>query len=185
MGSSVHKDSIGRGEVEGRQEALLHAQNKSTGVNSDRWISRESDQTASRFEVVKMKAYVTSRAQATNFPVNGKGCHVLFQEPDYQYADGLPFGGWHDTIVIECHDITKPEDGYVHFSQEMAARLAEFLKKNEGRGFLVSCDAGLSRSVAAGAILRDYFGYNVMFESAGDDEFRNVLIYTRLARILR
>jgi len=131
------------------------------------------------------KAYVVDRSRAREFPVNPPGCHILLQEPNHKYGDGLPRSGWYDTIVFNVHDITKPVDGYAHFTDAMALRLADFLTKNEGRPMLVSCDAGLSRSVAVGATLRDRFGYDVTFVCSGDDRFRNVLIYTKLAREFR
>jgi hypothetical protein len=136
-------------------------------------------------KMMNRKAYVVDRRRARQFPVNPKGVHILFQDPTFRYDDNLPFPGWHETIVIGVHDIAKPVSGYIHFNSDMSVQIATFLLGNEGRPMLVSCDAGLSRSVAVGAILRDRFSYDVDFVCAGSDQFRNVLIYTGLMREFR
>jgi predicted protein tyrosine phosphatase len=133
---------------------------------------------------VKKAAMVVSRVAAGEITPMSGACHILIQDPSYGYTDGLPKSGWHDSIVIRCHDIIRPTDGYVHFTPDMAVELVGFIRRNEGRPMLVSCDAGLSRSVAVGSILKDCFGYGVRYD-CGTDEHRSVLIRAEVMRILR
>jgi len=82
-------------------------------------------------------------------------CHIVLEEPGYGYKTKLPREGWRDSIVFQIHDITREMDGYVHFTEEMGVLLIDFIRRNEGANMLVNCDAGMSRSVAVGCILRD------------------------------
>jgi hypothetical protein len=45
---------------------------------------------------------------------------------------------------------------------------------------VVHCDMGLSRSVAVGAFLRDYYGAKVTFHTSGRDDRKNPLLYELL-----
>jgi hypothetical protein len=130
------------------------------------------------------RAWVLNRDMASGVKPLPDVCHILFEDPG-RMDSNLPKKGWLASIVIRCHDITKPIKGYTHFTEAMAKDLMSFIEGHQGRSMVVSCDAGLSRSVAVGVILRDYFEYDVKFLAAGDDSFRNVLICATLARKIR
>ena len=129
-------------------------------------------------------AFVVNRRVAETMKPNREACHIVLQEPNYQYPVELPQQGWHDSIVFNVHDICDAVPGYTHFTENMARDLIAFIERNKGRDMLVNCDAGMSRSVAVGCLLRDWLGYKAIFHSAGTDAHRNILIYGTVMSIL-
>ena len=59
-------------------------------------------------------------------------------------------------------------------TEEMAKELWKFVKKNEDSHFVVHCDAGVSRSVAVGTVLRDELGMELSLLSYPWEECRNL-----------
>ena len=93
---------------------------------------------------------------------------------------------WTDSIVLEFHDIL-PNDTvdrpYILFSEQMASKLFEFIsKRGNGRSFLVHCDAGMSRSVAVGMFIKEYYNYFLHLEVAQDCSAYNVHVFNLLRR---
>lgn len=104
------------------------------------------------------------------------------------YAE-LPIGfdGWKDSIKLEFDDVVNLSDrryGFdsLRFSGEMAESLLDFIEKHKGSNFVIHCDAGISRSVAVGAFLRDFYDYEARFYVTKHDEHRNMWVYNLLRR---
>ena len=80
-------------------------------------------------------------------------------------------------------DIEAPIDGLCEFRNEDAVRMAKFIKKNFNKvdKFIVTCDAGYSRSAGIGAAISKYFYNNDMeyFNSNGK-YCPNMLCYKKL-----
>lgn len=84
-------------------------------------------------------------------------------------------------LIIICHDVTVPSAHWVQFHEGHAEQILEFV---EGKQHLIiHCDAGMSRSVAVGAFLRDYFGAQVVFLEGYGDGRKNILVYNTLRRV--
>ena len=80
-------------------------------------------------------------------------------------------------------DIEAPVDGLCEFRDEDVIRMAKFIKKNFNKvdKFIVTCDAGYSRSAGIGAAISKYFYNNdkEYFDSNGK-YCPNMLCYRKL-----
>lgn len=107
------------------------------------------------------------------------------------YSDSPPMTGWKDVLRLDFDDIVSPPPegipyNNVIFTEEMAAKTVDFIKKYDGSPFIVHCDAGISRSVAVGSFMEQAFGYTADYVAAGErgDQFRNVHVVSLLKRQL-
>lgn len=62
-------------------------------------------------------------------------------------------------------------------------KVYSFIRRHRGKDFVVHCDAGISRSVAVAAWMRDRMGYCARFTSCGTDHFQNRLVYQMLQKV--
>lgn len=119
-------------------------------------------------------------------------CLVSISTPRFEYARDMTKAGWKDSIFVDFDD-TIPEliamekdfnnpGPIVLFTMDHAKELLSFIETNDGAPFLVHCDAGISRSVAVGAFMRDFFNYVPWFRRTVHDEFRNIHVYNLLRR---
>jgi predicted protein tyrosine phosphatase len=129
-----------------------------------------------------MKAKVMSRESAIVYTPDNE-CLISISTPFVNYETHLPTEGWYDRIQFQFHDAAKSIPGIeiVLFDNVMASIMLEYIRLHHGRDFVIHCDAGMSRSVGVGVVLRDFFGYNVTFE-VGTDQHRNSLVTSLLSR---
>jgi predicted protein tyrosine phosphatase len=52
---------------------------------------------------------------------------------------------------------TKLEETYRIFHEKDAKKIVDFIEKNEGKTFIIHCEAGISRSGAVGQYMRDFY----------------------------
>lgn len=96
-----------------------------------------------------------------------------------------------DVLTLDFDDvITLLDDGGSfldtpkRFTDRQAYTTLDFIELHQGTDFVVHCDAGLSRSVAIGAFMRDYYDYHAIFTQTNGDQFRNIWVYNRLRRAI-
>ena len=101
----------------------------------------------------------------------------------YKELDDKVLPLFDSSLVIICDDITeKPEGEWeLLFNQTDARKILAFVKGKEN--IAIHCNAGMSRSVAVGTFLKDYFNADVSFTVTGHDKFRNIHIVNVLRRV--
>lgn len=121
-------------------------------------------------------------------------CLVSISSPKFEYAREINANGWKDVIQLEFDDtipeiaaFEKKSRGITEsvFTMEQAKNLLSFIERNNGSAFIVHCDAGISRSVAVGSFMRDFFDYSPWFQRTIHDGFRNIYVYDLLRRAAR
>jgi len=138
------------------------------------------------------KVVVYSRGQVMDMSPSDKYCLISIwsKSPlntrDYK-DDDINMDGWMDVIKMEFDDVTyqQPKMKFTLFDHKFAGVLLDFIEKNDGEfaKFIVHCDAGISRSTAVAAFLKDAYDYDVYYKGHGhSDQFRNVIVYTELRR---
>ena len=67
---------------------------------------------------------------------------------------------WGDILRLWVHDIDKPWQNYILFSEDDADRIINWLKKHEDelKGILVHCAMGISRSAAIARFIAKVYG---------------------------
>ncbi len=111
---------------------------------------------------------------------------ISIRNPDYfgldnnsKLDDLIEEQGFISSLVLEFDDVLNPDDG-VMFTVTDAQNILNFVKgKTE---IAIHCAAGMSRSVAVGSFLRDFFNADVEFTVTGHDNFRNIHVYNTLRR---
>ena len=98
--------------------------------------------------------------------------------------------GWESVLRLQFHDVVEDHpdaDTLVLFNDEMAATVREFIRNHLGKGFVIHCDAGVSRSMAVGVFLRDVCKYKLqVFSNDPTDhdrfanQFANALVVRKL-----
>jgi predicted protein tyrosine phosphatase len=112
--------------------------------------------------------------------------------------------GWLDILRLEFHDSLPGDDpkvdefeqvhrnGVTHlevisstplqlFTKEQAQLILEFIERHGPRDYLIHCDAGISRSVAVGMFIEDFFDKDIRFVCAEDTELILHEIHTTAA----
>jgi len=140
-----------------------------------------------------MNCFVTSKQKFwSDWHPSGEFSVISIQSPPTPWGEGslTPIDErWTQSIVLEFHDIL-PDDTvdrpYTLFSKEMASELFDFISSRVKRGnehsFLVHCDAGMSRSVAVGMFIKEYYNYFLHLEVAQDCSAYNVHVFNLLRR---
>jgi predicted protein tyrosine phosphatase len=93
--------------------------------------------------------------------------------------------GWDDVLRLEFHDVVNIPKGMpeaVPFSDTHAEDIHAFIAKHEGKDFMVHCDAGMSRSVAVGAFLKEAHDYELVLHEVETDDGANSRIKRGLMR---
>lgn len=134
-----------------------------------------------------MQAVVYDRKTVCNISPAIDIVLINITTPNRDYWNTVRLAGWKDLLQLNFHDIVDINDHnfpeLVIFNESLAKQTFDFLTKNIGNNFIIHCDAGMSRSVAIGAFLRDFFNYDVKFNGkATDDRYKNVLVYNLLRR---
>lgn len=66
-----------------------------------------------------------------------------------------------NVLNIWIHDVDEEDDQekYIHFNNEMANQVIQFIEKNrKAKNWILHCTAGISRSGAIGEFISDYLG---------------------------
>ena len=85
-------------------------------------------------------------------------------------------------LILLFDDATQGIEPFTKlFKESQARQIIDFVA--DKTDLLVHCDAGMSRSVAVGAFLRDCYGADLTLVNASSDRFYNVLVYTTLKRV--
>lgn len=79
-------------------------------------------------------------------------------------------------IMLAFQDVDHNDNGGM--SNRQAKALFEFIKKNEGKTFLVHCFAGVSRSAAVAKFINDYYDLND--HVCNSYKIYNKLVYNKL-----
>lgn len=92
---------------------------------------------------------------------------------------------WFDVLKIDFDDVSSEEeagDWFFLMTPDQADIIRKFIEKHRGRDFIVHCDAGISRSVAVAAYMRDYHKYESCFYETGfeADRYKNIHVYNLL-----
>ena len=106
-----------------------------------------TDEEMALFSENNVISIITPEHPATNFPNE----EVPFSEK-YKKLDTV--------LVLKFHDTdTQADDDVVLFNKNDAESIWQFVQKTKsnGRGYVVHCTAGLSRSQAVGYVLNEYF----------------------------
>lgn len=142
-----------------------------------------------------MKIFVESRAwiknQIERNPdwIQGKWIISIFSKDSYS-----PLPDRFNILKLEFDDVTErdTEDGLLHFSEEHAKQIVDFIKsiKDDGRKvFYVHCDAGVSRSGAVGYLLNEWFNKFLEVRRVDNESFRmnnsHILPNPEVMRILK
>lgn len=144
-----------------------------------------------------MKAIVISRDTLIKY-IKPESHKVLISisTPTVPYNSAIPTG-WLETLELSFldviwDDLNKEQQQELYgmwgdklklFDETAASSLLEFIDKHSTRDFVIHCDAGISRSVAVGAFMRDFYGYSVEFAEIGTDKYKNIQVYNTLRRI--
>lgn len=115
---------------------------------------------------------------------------ISISTPGQGYRNQISEDGWLEFLSIKFHDFVEPEhaamlpDG-IMFSKDMAQQILTLLSKHTEASVVVHCDAGVSRSVAVGAFMRDFLGYSLYLNEVSSDRSRNIHVYNVLRRLFR
>lgn len=115
---------------------------------------------------------------------------ISISTPNIEYKDKINLEGWADSLALEFHDVMEPrmlndDIPAIHFTQQHAVQTFNFIQLNLGKDFIVHCDAGISRSMAIGVFLYDFYTYDLNLDNAGMETsgYKNILMYNLLRRI--
>lgn len=115
---------------------------------------------------------------------------VSISTPREDYEKVVVLDGWHDSIALEFHDTIEPGKDFfgrrmVLFDNVRAEKLYNFLEKNQKRDIIVHCNAGISRSMAVGRFMHDYYGHTLDLTDAGvqTTDYSNIIVYNLLRRL--
>ncbi len=87
-----------------------------------------------------------------------------------------------DDVTPKSEYIIDPRyESYTAFNQDHAKIILEVVK--DKANILIHCEAGMSRSVAVGAFLRDFFDADAVFRETRHDSFKNIHVYNVLRRV--
>jgi len=91
-------------------------------------------------------------------------------------------GKWGDILRLWVHDIDKPWQNYVLFSDDDADRIIHWLKKheNEFKGIIVHCAMGISRSAAIARFIAKV--YDLPFDEREGMQFNRHVFNTLCKR---
>lgn len=145
-----------------------------------------------------MKITVMNRKMASELTPGVNHSLISISTPKKVYDENVPTFGWRHVSLLQFHDLlpeTCQELGGVYegkplvlFNHHMAKAIINFIDYLIGvvkrdHGLIIHCDAGVSRSVAVGAFLKDFYGFNVEFTVTGTSESRNQHVYNVLRRV--
>jgi len=145
----------------------------------------------------RMQAIVFDRKTACSLTPAQDFAFISLTTPNRNYWNTINNVGWKDFLQLAFHDIVDPVNNdllyidpntleipeLVLFNEIMAEQLYNFIMKNKPSKFVIHCDAGISRSTAVGAHLRDFHQYDVEFKGkVPDDRNKNILVYNLLRR---
>lgn len=136
-----------------------------------------------------MRITVYSRRIASTLPPDPSKVLISIYSPGRDYWNTVNLIGWKDVLELGFHDVGNPKlngvPNLISFNEVIAEQLHSFIVKHYGSNFVVHCDAGVSRSVAVAAYMRDYLGYNAYFRGdAKDDSHKNVIVYNTMATLV-
>lgn len=144
---------------------------------------------------------VYNRNQACELDRQSDNVLISIQRPtgpghEHDGYDKFPsYSDWHDSIVLEFHDIYENENGkelavvkdgetrivsLVAPSRRHAEDILDFISRHAGRNVDIHCDAGMSRSVAVGVFLEDHFGYTLKTHAVKGSQHYNRTLYRLL-----
>lgn len=126
---------------------------------------------------------VKSRTQIIESFPDEQICLISISNPDYEYSHSVPTAGWNDVLEIQFDDIERSWMGWIPITATQARDIYEFIIRNLGKDFVVHCDAGVSRSMAVGCFIHDFFNYGLDLQSYDTTEYRNKLVYSLLKEI--
>lgn len=103
---------------------------------------------------------------------------ISIQNPSkkYTYRYYPEYERFYDHIILEFWDLTALWQSYELFNSDIADQIYAFIAKHPDRDIVIHCDAGASRSVAVGTVLRDLIGYEVTLNSYDKEDCRNSLV---------
>lgn len=145
-----------------------------------------------------MKALIVSRDTLIQYVKPEKNSALIsISTPTTTYDKAVPTEGWLDCLELSFMDMIWDDlnqeqkdslksmfgDRIVLFDEQHAEKVIGFIERHRPANFVVHCDAGISRSVAVGAFMRDFYGYSVEFAEIGTDKYRNIQVYNNLRRV--
>lgn len=138
-----------------------------------------------------MKVTVYSRNAASKLPPDSEKVLISISSPTKEYDYDVPSKGWKHFLPIEFDDFANEEHFIewdnpksVLFNRELGKKIIDTIKEYKPAEMIVHCDAGISRSVAIGAFIRDFFSYELVLTEWSDDRSKNQLVYNILRRIM-
>ena len=128
-----------------------------------------------------MKIDVHSRKQACELEPRGDAAMISITCP----GEPAPLKeGWGALLRLEFDDIVSIEevmfDKLVPMTIGQANEIHEFVATNEGKDFVIHCDAGINRSVSVGVFLEDTLGGKLMIHNVKNIVGSNSLVSRQL-----
>lgn len=131
-------------------------------------------------------AIVYNRESAFGLIPNHSQVLISISGTRTKYDKQILLSGWKDALALVFDDFVEPEHGIpgiILFDTTHAKQILDFVTTHSQSDFIIHCDAGVSRSVAVGAFLRDFFGYTLHLTQVPDDRHRNIRVYNFLRRL--
>lgn len=100
-----------------------------------------------------------SRKDIEAMPARHNWAVISITEPVSAFGPARLREGWQLVLRLEFHDIDVDEEPYVMMTEEMAKHIVDFVRDmaQEVEGFLVHCNAGVSRSAAVAMWIAEEF----------------------------
>lgn len=108
---------------------------------------------------------ILSREGAENYRLEVPHVCISVRDPESNKASLYPNLARLDALYLEFHDLDEPLPGMsedVVFNQEHVKNILGFYRRwvKQVDGFVINCEAGISRSAAVGAALAKITGYD-------------------------
>jgi predicted protein tyrosine phosphatase len=131
-----------------------------------------------------MKIDVYSKYHAAEIDPTPGTVVISIGSPDEEYTLKP---GWDDILRIEFDDVVRIPTGLrghniIAFCDAHAETIHAYIEKHSDKDFLIHCSAGLSRSVAVGAFMREVFDADLKLHEVETDGYGNARVRSGLMR---
>jgi predicted protein tyrosine phosphatase len=138
------------------------------------------------------KVIVVSRENARKMASRYQNCMLISIESPSGGYETDPINLYEKGIKVYFDDIIAlPNPADVEDGRELrlmdekqAETVVEFISNNSPNDFVIHCDAGMSRSIAVGSFMEQFFDYQVTYNETGHDQFKNIHVFNLLRKNL-